>query len=143
MPELLISFRRPASLAAEDLRSWLANQTRAFALLAGRLAAEPATSDAPGAGPSLLEVSLPPGAGRTADDRITELLTDMRMLGLNPHSLRQSTVRTIQAHHRKAPTVPLRQHERIVLYPDLRRPASTVDDRADGEPESTHSACGY
>ena len=141
MPELLISFRRPASLAAEDLRSWLANQTRAFGLLAGRLAAEPAASDAPG--PSLLQVSLPPEAGRTADDRITELLTDMRMLGLNPHSLRQSTVRTIQAHHRKAPTVPLRQHERIVLYPDLRRPASTVDDRADGEPESTHSACGY
>jgi len=84
MPELLISFRRPASLAAEDLRSWLANQTRAFALLAGRLAAEPAASDAPGAGPSLLQVSLPPEAGRTADDRITELLTDMRMLGLNP-----------------------------------------------------------
>lgn len=82
MPELLISFRRPASLAAEDLRSWLANQTRAFGLLAGRLAAEPAASDAPG--PSLLQVSLPPEAGRTADDRITELLTDMRMLGLNP-----------------------------------------------------------
>jgi hypothetical protein len=84
MPELLISFRRPTSLPSEDLSSWLASQRRAFALLAGRLAAEPATSDAAGAGSSLLQVSLPAGTGRTADARITELLTDMRMLGLNP-----------------------------------------------------------
>jgi len=84
MPELLISFRRPPSLAPADLRGWLASQGRGFAALSGRLATAPATSHAVGADPSLLRVSLPAGTGRTADDRITELLGDMRMLGLNP-----------------------------------------------------------
>lgn len=82
--ELLISFRRPPSLAPAHLRGWLASQSGAFAALSGRFAAVPAASAAGGGDHSLLRVSLPAGTGRSADDRITELLGDMRMLGLNP-----------------------------------------------------------
>ena len=100
MPQIRISFRRPASLAPADLSSWLASQDRAFAALSGRLASEPVTSHATGADhdPLLLHVSLPAGTGRTADHRITELLADMRMLGLNP----QVAASDSGAHH--APT---------------------------------------
>jgi hypothetical protein len=84
MPELLISFRRPPSLAQADLYGWFASQDRALAALSGRLEAGATTSHAAETDPSLLRVSLPAGRGRSADDRITELLADMRMLGLNP-----------------------------------------------------------
>lgn len=82
MIEVLIAYQLPESLAEAELRSWLGDQMRV-------LSGEAAEVLPPGSADDqhreyLLRFALGADPTRSADDRIAELVTDMRMLGLRP-----------------------------------------------------------
>jgi hypothetical protein len=79
---VLISYRRPAGLDEPELRAWLADQVQA-------LSAQPVTFLPPKPTmehdhDGIVRFALESDAARSAEDRIAELVTDMRMLGLGP-----------------------------------------------------------
>jgi hypothetical protein len=84
MIEVLISYARPDSLEEPELRSWLGNQAQA-------LSAE-AVTFLPPDGPTdhdrdgLVRFALDSDTARSVEDRIADLVTDMRMLGLRPEA---------------------------------------------------------
>jgi hypothetical protein len=80
--EVLISYCRPAALDEPELRAWLADQVQT-------LAAQPVTFLPPAPTmdhdrDGIVRFALDADAARSAEDRIAELVTDMRMLGLGP-----------------------------------------------------------
>ena len=85
MIEVLISYQLPESLAEAELRSWLGDQMR---VLSGEAAEvqPPGSADDPHRN-YLLRFALGTDPTRSADDRIAELVTDMRMLGLRPETV--------------------------------------------------------
>jgi hypothetical protein len=85
MLEVLISYARPESLDEPELHSWLANQAQA-------LSAE-AVTFLPPDGPTghdrdgLVRFAFDSDTERSAEDRIANLVADMRMLGLRPETV--------------------------------------------------------
>ena len=92
MIEVLISYQLPESLAEAELRSWLGDQMR---VLSGEAAEvqPPGSADDPHRN-YLLRFALGADPTRSADDRIAELVTDMRMLGLRPEIVAMSHAQT-------------------------------------------------
>ena len=84
MIEVLISCARPESLDEPELRSWLADQIQALSGRSSRVPAaeRPARHDRDG----LVRFALDSDSVRSVEDRIAELVTDMRMLGLRPEA---------------------------------------------------------
>lgn len=82
--EFLISFRRPPGLLAGELRAWLGSHAPRFDAISGSLSCR---SDATAVGSPnalLLSVCLPGDPVAATDANITELVADMRLLGLRP-----------------------------------------------------------
>jgi hypothetical protein len=77
--EVLISFQWPASITASELRSWIASRAQT---LTGALT----LTGPPGleSRPPLLRVELRDDSWEPAEEQITGLVTDMRLLGLRP-----------------------------------------------------------
>jgi hypothetical protein len=85
MIEVLISYARPESLDEPELRSWLANQVQTLSAEAVTfLPAEGLTDHDRG---GLVRFALDSDTARSAEDRIADLVTDMRMLGLRPETV--------------------------------------------------------
>jgi len=75
--EVLISFSRPASLGESEMRAWIAERARdrGPALILGR----------PGrASQHVLRVRMHGETLESAEDQLTDLMLDMRLLGLRP-----------------------------------------------------------
>jgi hypothetical protein len=89
MIEVLISYGRPDSLDEPELRSWLAGQMQA--LLAEAVTFLPRDGHTDPDRDGLVRFALEADAARSAEDRIADLVTDMRMLGLRPE--------TVAVHH--------------------------------------------
>ena len=84
MIEVLISYARPESLDKPELRSWLANQVKTLSAEAVTfLSGQPTARDRDG----LVRFALGSDTARLAEDRIADLVTDMRMLGLRPETV--------------------------------------------------------
>lgn len=90
MTKVLISYQLPQSLDASELRSWLGDQMR---VLSGDSAELLPGSPADPPRDHLLRFALGSDLSRSAEDRIAELLTDMRMLGLQPRLVAVSDAR--------------------------------------------------
>ena len=89
MIEVLISYQLPESLDESELRSWLADRMQA--LSAEAVAFLPPESAVDHDRDGLVRFALAADAARSAEDRIADLVTDMRMLGLRPE--------TVAVHH--------------------------------------------
>ena len=85
MIEVLISYQLPESLAEPELRSWLADQMQA--LSAEAVAFLPPERSADHDHDRLARSALDSDAARSTEDRIADLVTDMRMLGLRPEAV--------------------------------------------------------
>ena len=68
-----------------ELRSWLANQTQALSAEAVTFLSPDGPTDHDRDG--LVRFALESDAARSAEDRIADLVTDMRMLGLRPETV--------------------------------------------------------
>jgi hypothetical protein len=77
MTKVMISFERPLSMSEAEMRAWITERARA---------GEPVlTLDGRDSGAAeLLHVELPEGSMKEADEQLTELMMDMRLLGLRP-----------------------------------------------------------
>jgi len=76
--EVLISFRRPPSMSKSEMRAWIIERAR-------RQQPTLALTDADGSGsPSLLHVDLRPDPKVPLEEQLTDLMMDMRLLGLRP-----------------------------------------------------------
>jgi hypothetical protein len=74
--EMLIEFQRPDSLPESEMRDWIAARARSRRpWLALR---------EPSAQALLLHVELDDDSAEAADEQLTELMLDMRLLGLRP-----------------------------------------------------------
>jgi hypothetical protein len=75
--EVLISFSRPASLAESEMRAWIAERARSRgpALSLGR----PDESRQ-----HMLRVQMHADSSESAEEQLTDLMLDMRLLGLRP-----------------------------------------------------------
>ncbi len=80
--EVLISYRLPERLDEPELRTWLAAQMQT--LSAGAVAFLPPESAADHDHDGLMRLALDSDTARSIEDRIADLVTDMRMLGLRP-----------------------------------------------------------
>jgi hypothetical protein len=80
--EVLISYCRPAALDEPELRAWLADQVQTLAAQPVTFLPPEPTMDHDRDG--IVRFALDADAARSAEDRIAELVTDMRMLGLGP-----------------------------------------------------------
>src|SRR5437588_9112985 len=89
MIEVLISYQLPEILDEPELRSWLADRMQA--LSAETVAFLPPESAVDHDRDGLMRFALEADAARSAEDRIADLVTDMRMLGLRPE--------TVAVHH--------------------------------------------
>ncbi len=89
MIEVLISYQLPEILDEPELRSWLAGQMQA--LSAETVAFLPPEYTVDHDRDGLVRFALEADAARSAEDRIADLVTDMRMLGLRPE--------TVAVHH--------------------------------------------
>ena len=85
MIEVLISYQLPAGLDESELRSWLAGRMRA--LSAEAVAFLPPASVVDHDRDGLVRFALDSDAASSAEDRIADLVTDMRMLGLRPETV--------------------------------------------------------
>lgn len=76
--ELLIGFTRPESMSDSQMRSWINDRARTGrpALTVGRAGAAEAHE--------LLWVTAASDAVSSAEDQVSDLLLDMRLLGLRP-----------------------------------------------------------
>jgi hypothetical protein len=79
MGEVLIAFRRPATMSALEMRAWVIDRAlvrqRAMAL------SEPEGSWSDGL---RLRVEIDDGEIETAEEELADLMMDMRLLGLRP-----------------------------------------------------------
>jgi hypothetical protein len=85
MIEVLISYELPASLDESELRSWLAGRMQA--LSAEAVAFLPPESPTDRHDDGLVRFALDSDAAGSVEDRIADLVTDMRMLGLRPETV--------------------------------------------------------
>src|SRR5205085_11968850 len=85
MIEVLISYARPQSLDEPELRSWLASQAQTLAAEAVTFLPPDGPTDRDRNG--LVRFALDSDSARSAEDRIADLVTDMRMLGLRPETV--------------------------------------------------------
>lgn len=85
MIEVLISYCRPESLEEPELRSWLGDQVQTLSAQAVMFLPPESTMDHDRDG--LVRFALDADTARSAEDRIAELVTDMRMLGLGPNTV--------------------------------------------------------
>jgi hypothetical protein len=95
MIEVLISYCRPESLDEPELRVWLAEQVQTFSAQAVTFLPPEPTMD--GDRDGIVRFALDSASTRSAEDRIAELVTDMRMLGLGPD--------TVAVHHAPPPVL--------------------------------------
>lgn len=84
MPEVVIRLERPATVTPE-LRAWISHRFGSNQALLSRT-----RSEAPGQSTLLLRIRTEAEAGRTLDDEVDDLLTDLRLLGLSPTLLQRS-----------------------------------------------------
>lgn len=97
MPELLVTYDRPASLTESEFHSWLAGCAVALANASTSLILEPGTR---GDSEALrLTVDGDPQS-KSTQDAIGGLLGDMRMLGLRPTVIAAEDGETSDAHSR-------------------------------------------
>jgi hypothetical protein len=75
--EVLIAFSRPASLGESEMRAWIAERARERgpALILGR--PDPASQH-------VLRVRMHGESVEAAEEQLTDLMLDMRLLGLRP-----------------------------------------------------------
>jgi hypothetical protein len=85
MIEVLISYCRPESLDEPELRAWLADQVQTLSAEAVTFLPPEPTMDRDRDG--LVRFALDADTARSAEGRIAELVTDMRMLGLGPNTV--------------------------------------------------------
>lgn len=85
MIEVLISYQLPAGLDESELHSWLAGRMQA--LSAEAVAFLPPGSVVDHDRDGLVRFTLDSDAASSAEDRIADLVTDMRMLGLRPETV--------------------------------------------------------
>ena len=85
MIEVLISYRLPERLDEPELRSWLAAQMQT--LSAGAVAFLPPESAVDHDRDGLVRLALDSATACSVEDRIADLVTDMRMLGLRPETV--------------------------------------------------------
>ena len=85
MIEVLISYARPESLDKPELRSWLANQVKTLSAEAVTFLPPDRPTDHDRDG--LVRFAPDLDTDRSAEDRIADLVTDMRMLGLRPETV--------------------------------------------------------
>jgi hypothetical protein len=85
MIEVLISYQLPESLDEPELRSWLADQMHA--LSAEEVAFLPPDGSTAHDREGLVRFTLDSDTDSSAKDRIADLCTDMRMLGLRPETV--------------------------------------------------------
>jgi hypothetical protein len=77
--EVLISLNRPASMSDSDLQAWISQQAT------GHEPAPVLSRRHPSDGPALLlRVALGAASAGGADERLADLMMDMRLLGLRP-----------------------------------------------------------
>lgn len=89
MIELVISYRRPQGFAESELRSWLAHQASGLHAIGATVAVGAADP----AGPpehehQLLRVQVSDATASDIEGCLADLLTDMRLLGLQPEQTR-------------------------------------------------------
>jgi hypothetical protein len=77
MDEVLISFSRPVSLGESEMRAWIAERSRHLgpSLSLGR---------ADHTRQHTLRVRMHMDGGESAEEQLTDLMLDMRLLGLRP-----------------------------------------------------------
>jgi hypothetical protein len=85
MIEVLIAYARTESLDEPELRSWLANQLQTLSAEAVTFLPPDRPTDHDRDG--LVRFALDSDSVRLAEDRIADLVTDMRMLGLQPETV--------------------------------------------------------
>jgi hypothetical protein len=80
MDDVLIAFSRPPSLGESEMRAWIAERARERgpSLILGR---------PDHAHQHVLRVRLFAGSTESADEQLTDLMLDMRLLGLRPSVL--------------------------------------------------------
>lgn len=76
MDEVLIAFSRPASLEESEMREWIAERAQ------GRGPSLSLAQD--GTRQQLLHVQMQIDGTESAEDQLTDLMLDMRLLGLRP-----------------------------------------------------------
>jgi hypothetical protein len=77
--EVLISFQRPASMTESEMRAWITERARTRQpqlALAG--------PDGSESQPQLLRVEVRADSIEAAEEQLTDLMMDMRLLGLRP-----------------------------------------------------------
>jgi hypothetical protein len=92
--ELVISYTRPQGLAERELDSWLTQQTSGLHAIGATVvvgAADPAGP--PERGHRVLRVKVPDASATEAEAFIADLLTDMRLIGLQPKLTRAPAAR--------------------------------------------------
>jgi hypothetical protein len=85
MIEVLIAYARPESLDEPELRLWLANQLHTLSAEAVTFLPPDRPTDHDR--DALVRFALDSDTVRLAEDRIADLVTDMRMLGLRPETV--------------------------------------------------------
>jgi hypothetical protein len=75
----MISFERPASLTESEMRAWITERAHTRQLV---LALD--GPDRSGREPPVLRVEVEEDSLETAEEQLTELMLDMRLLGLRP-----------------------------------------------------------
>ena len=81
---MFIAFRRPSGLVNVELRPWLAAYARVFDALSGSLSCGPDTRAVSSTDELVLRICLSGERVAAVDAGITELVADMRLLGLRP-----------------------------------------------------------
>jgi hypothetical protein len=84
MIEVVISYQLPEILDEPELRSWLAGQMPA---LSAEVVLLPPEHSVGQGRDGLVRFGLDADAARSVEDRIADLVTDMRMLGLRPETV--------------------------------------------------------
>ena len=79
MAEIVIAFRRPASMTTSEMRAWVVDRA-----LVGPSALTVSVAEASVGRGLRLRVETDDGAAETAEDQLSELMMDMRLLGFHP-----------------------------------------------------------
>lgn len=79
MAEIVIAFRRPASMTTSEMRAWVVD--RAIGRPSALTVSVPEASVGQG---FRLRVETDDGAAEIAEDQLSELMMDMRLLGFHP-----------------------------------------------------------
>jgi len=79
MVEVLISVTRPASMSESEMRGWVSGRSQG-----GGCALSLSSRGGMGNHALLLRANVRAGTGGTAEHQLTELMLDMRLLGMRP-----------------------------------------------------------